>query len=133
LEPIRQEWLDAIVKFQHDPERPQGEAAWSPPLDLASADELRAIQSAKLPLAVRFAYQSIPFYRRKFDRIGLEPGDVRGLDDLAKIPITTKQEMADDVAENPVTFPVDCSRPANVTRKGAVIDEMRERRLRERR
>ena len=101
LEPIRQEWLDAIVKFQRDPERPQGEAAWSPALDLASADELRAIQSAKLPLAVRFAYQSIPFYRRKFDRIGLEPGDVRGLDDLAKIPITTKQEMADDVAENP--------------------------------
>ena len=101
LEPIRQEWLDAIVKFQRDPERPQGEAAWSPALDLASADELSAIQSAKLPLAVRFAYQSIPFYRRKFDRIGLEPGDVRGLDDLAKIPITTKQEMADDVAENP--------------------------------
>jgi phenylacetate-CoA ligase len=101
LEAIRQEWLDAIVHFQRDPERAQSETAWSPALDLASADELRAIQNAKLPLAVRFAYESIPFYRRKFDRIGLEPGDVRGVDDLTKIPITTKQEMADDVAANP--------------------------------
>jgi phenylacetate-CoA ligase len=101
LEAIRQEWLNAIVHFQRDPEHAQSEVAWSPTLDLASADELRAIQSAKLPLAVRFAYECIPFYRRKFDRLGLEPGDIRGFDDLTRIPITTKQEMADDVAENP--------------------------------
>ena len=101
LEAIRQEWLDAVVRFQRDPGRAQSEAAWSPALDLASLDELRAIQSAKLPLAVRFAYECIPFYRRKLDRIGLEPGDVRGLDDLTKIPVTTKQEMAEDLLENP--------------------------------
>lgn len=101
IEPSREAWLNAVRRFQRNPDAPASDAAWSPELDLASADELRAIQSEKLVLAVRFAYDCIPFYRRKLDRIGLEPGDVRGLEDLGKIPITTKQEMADDVAEHP--------------------------------
>jgi phenylacetate-CoA ligase len=101
MEPIRKRWLETIARFQRDAERPAAENAWSPSLDFASTDELRAIQSDKLCEAVRFAYECIPFYRRKLDRIGLEPGDVRGIDDLGKIPVTTKQEMAQDVAENP--------------------------------
>jgi phenylacetate-CoA ligase len=98
---IRNAWLRTIVRFQQDLERPGSVEAWSPALDLASADELRAIQGEKLAVAVRFAYGCIPFYRRKFDAIGLEPADIRGLDDLAKIPVTTKWEMAEDVAANP--------------------------------
>ncbi len=101
MEPARQEGLAAITRFQRDAERPAGEAAWSPALDFASPDELRSIQSEKLRAAVRFAYECIPFYRRKFDRIGLQPADVRGLDDLPKIPITTKQEMAEDLEAHP--------------------------------
>jgi len=100
MEPIRKRWLETITRFQRDAERPAAENAWSPSLDFASADELHAIQSEKLGVAVRFAYECIPFYRRKLDRVGLEPEDVRGLDDLGKIPVTTKQEMAQDVAEN---------------------------------
>ena len=98
---IRNAWLGTIVRFQQDLERPGSADAWSPALDFASADEIRSIQSEKLVVAVRFVYECIPFYRRKFDAIGLEPGDIRGLDDLVKIPVTTKQEMAEDVAANP--------------------------------
>ncbi|HUE38506.1 MAG TPA: AMP-binding protein [Candidatus Binatia bacterium] len=101
MEPIRKRWLEAIARFQRDMDRPGGEDAWSPSLDFASADELHAIQSEKLREAVHFAYACIPFYRRKLDAIGLEPGDIRGIDDLTRIPVTTKQEMAEDVAANP--------------------------------
>lgn len=50
---------------------------------------------------MRFAYHCIPFYRRKFDRIGLQPEDIRSVEDLRRIPMTTKQEMAEDTAANP--------------------------------
>ena len=101
MEAIREQWLATVVECQRDAERPASDEAWSPALDFASADELRALQSKKLVVAVRFAYECIPFYRRKFAAIGLEPGDIRGIDDLAKIPITTKQEMAADVEAHP--------------------------------
>ena len=51
-------------------------------------------------MAVRFAYEYIPFYRRKFDAIGLNSGDIHSVDDLALIPVTTKLEMAEDLAEH---------------------------------
>ena len=101
MEPMRKRWLDTITRFQRDADRPGSADAWSPALDFASTDELCAIQSEKLAAAVRFAYEQIPFYRRKLDHAGLRPQDVRGIDDLAAIPITTKQEMADDLAAHP--------------------------------
>src|SRR5258706_15311844 len=101
MEIVREQWLATVAGFQRDTERPASADAWSTALDFASADKLRAIQSAKLPVAVRFAYECIPFYRKKFDKLGLEPGDIRDIDDLARIPITTKQEMADDVEAHP--------------------------------
>jgi phenylacetate-CoA ligase len=97
---IRAEWLATIQRYQLSPHRPDNDRFWCSRLDTASQDELRAMQSEKLRVAVRYAYECIPFYRRKFDRIGLSPGDIRSLDDLHLIPVTTKQEMADDLAEH---------------------------------
>jgi phenylacetate-CoA ligase len=95
---VRQEWLDTIDRHRSMPDGPAGGDLWAPRLDAASRDELRAIQDDKLRVAVRYAYERIPFYRRKFDRAGLEPGDVRSVDDLGRIPVTTKHEMAEDLA-----------------------------------
>jgi phenylacetate-CoA ligase len=97
---IREEWIAMLEKFRLSPDRPDNERFWCTRLDTASRGELRAIQGEKLRVAVRYAYECIPFYRRKFDRIGLKPGDIRSVDDLPLIPITTKQEMADDLAEH---------------------------------
>ena len=97
---IRAEWLATIQQYRFSPDRPDNDQFWCARLDTVSPEELRAIQSDKLRVAVRYAYECIPFYRRKFDRIGLHPGDIRSVDDLSLIPITTKQEMADDLAEH---------------------------------
>ncbi|HZD00569.1 MAG TPA: AMP-binding protein [Actinomycetes bacterium] len=94
-------WRRAIWREVRDPSRPGSPLYWSPSLERASRDELREIQSRKLRAAVRFARARIPFYRRRFAAAGLEPGDVRSVEDLARIPVTTKQDMAGDLAEHP--------------------------------
>jgi phenylacetate-CoA ligase len=94
-------WREAIRRHVRNPDRPGSADYWSPTLETASHDELHEIQSQKLPAAVRFAYARIPFYRRRFQAAGLEPDDVRSLDDLRAIPIVTKQEMTEDLEANP--------------------------------
>lgn len=42
---------------------------------------------------VRHAYQQVPFYRRRFDQAGVRPEDIKGLDDLPNIPVTTKRDL----------------------------------------
>jgi phenylacetate-CoA ligase len=101
VDDIRTQWLATLEHYRRNPERPASEAYWSPSLDTASSDELREMQGEKLRVAVHYAYACIPFYRRKFDRIGLAPGDIQSVDDLGRIPVTTKQEMAEDLAANP--------------------------------
>ena len=98
---VRAEWFQTLERYRRNPTAPDSEPYWSTSLATASRDELHAIQSDKLRVAVRYVYECIPFYRRKFDRIGLLPSDIKSVDDLSKIPITTKQEMALDVASSP--------------------------------
>ncbi len=100
-ERVRDEWLQTIGRYRPALRHADSQRYWAAALDCASRDELAAIQSAKLRAAVRYAYECIPFYRREFDRIGLKPADIGGLDDLQRLPVTTKQEMAADLAEHP--------------------------------
>ena len=97
----RETWLATLDKFRYDPDRAATAEMWSPRLDAASRDELNAIQSEKLSAAVPFLYENSPFYRRRFDRLGLLPSDFRGTDDLQKWPVVDKTEMMADAAEHP--------------------------------
>jgi phenylacetate-CoA ligase len=99
---IRAEWLATLERHRGGNwMQPESEQFWAVRLDTASPDELRAIQSEKLRVVIRYTYECIPFYRRRFDAVGLKPGDIASVADLQKIPLTTKQEMADDIANNP--------------------------------
>jgi phenylacetate-CoA ligase len=62
---------------------------------------MREIQSRRLVGAVAWMYGRSRLFRSKCEAIGLEPGDVRGIDDLPKLPITTKDDMTRDLAEHP--------------------------------
>src|ERR1700733_13253356 len=64
----------------------------SDPIETASTDELRALQLTRLKTAVSRAAQ-VPHYQKKFAAAGIQPGDVRSLDDLAKLPFTTKEDL----------------------------------------
>lgn len=97
----RTRWLEILARFKRDPEMPAARDHWSPSLDCASRDELTAIQNAKLQAAVPFLYENSDFYRRRFDRLGLTPDDIRTIDDLPKFPVVDKREMMEDAAAHP--------------------------------
>jgi phenylacetate-CoA ligase len=62
------------------------------PIERASADELRALQFKRLRAQVARA-QGVPHYNKKFAAAGVDPGDLKSLDDLAKFPFTTKDDL----------------------------------------
>lgn len=100
-EQTRRKWLETLERYRHDFDAPGSEDYWSPGLDCAPRDELRGIQDAKLEVLTPFLYENSEFYRRRFDKLGLTPDDIRTVDDLAKWPPIDKMEMAEDLMANP--------------------------------
>ena len=68
---------------------------FSPEIETASRDYLHAVQSARLIKTVKRCYENIPFYKAKFDEIGLKPEDIHSIDDISKLPFTVKQDLRD--------------------------------------
>lgn len=58
-----------------------------------SRKQLEALQLKKLKKIVIHAYEYVPYYRKLFDGVNLKPKDIQTLDDLKKIPITTKKTL----------------------------------------
>ena len=66
------------------------------PIEVASRDELQALQLERLKGSLRHAYENVAHYRVKFDKAGIHPGDLKSLADLAKFPFTTKADLRDN-------------------------------------
>jgi phenylacetate-CoA ligase len=73
-----------------------------PEIETASPETLRSLQAERLREQVAHAYANSPFYRRKLDAAGVKPAEIRTLDDLARLPFTTKDELKQDQAEHPL-------------------------------
>lgn len=65
-------------------------------IEQMSRDEMTALQTERLVKAVAYAYERVPLYKERFDEIGLKPGDIKGLDDITKIPFTVKTDLRDN-------------------------------------
>ncbi|HLH51237.1 MAG TPA: phenylacetate--CoA ligase PaaK [Roseiarcus sp.] len=63
------------------------------PIEKASLDEIRALQLTRLKEVLRRVYDRVPAYRKKFDAAGAHPDDLASLDDIAKFPFTTKDDL----------------------------------------
>ena len=50
-------------------------------------ERVRRLQTRRLQSTVRHAYETVPFYRRTMDELGLQPGDFQSVADLAKLPL----------------------------------------------
>jgi phenylacetate-coenzyme A ligase PaaK-like adenylate-forming protein len=67
-----------------------------------SRDDLESIQEKKVIDQVNFAYANSPFYKRKFDEVGIEPEDIKSMDDFfEKVPFSSKQELIDSQIAHP--------------------------------
>lgn len=69
---------------------------WNETKECMSRDQIYNLQSARLRKMVKRVYHNVAFYRKKMQELGLEPGDINGLEDLHKLPFTTKQDLRDN-------------------------------------
>lgn len=69
---------------------------WNETKECMSRDEKLTLQSARLRKMVDRVYHNVEFYRKKMQQMGIEPGDIRGIEDLNKLPFTTKNDLRDN-------------------------------------
>ena len=63
------------------------------PIEIASRDEIEALQLDRLKWSLRHAYENVPMYRKRFDERGVHPDDLTTLSDLANFPFTVKDDL----------------------------------------
>ena len=69
---------------------------WDEKIETMSREEMKELQGARLRHTVERVYHNVPFYRNKMHEIGIEPGDIQTIEDLSKLPFTTKQDLRDN-------------------------------------
>ena len=69
---------------------------WNESVECMDREQLREIQSRRLVKMAEYVYHNTPFYRKKFQEMGLEPGDIKGIDDIVKLPFTNKLDLRDN-------------------------------------
>ncbi|MEZ0535820.1 phenylacetate--CoA ligase family protein [Caldicellulosiruptoraceae bacterium PP1] len=68
---------------------------WNEPVECADRERLNQIKTMRLIDTVKRVYFNVPHYRNKMQDYGLVPEDIKSLDDLKKLPFTTKQDLRD--------------------------------------
>ena len=68
---------------------------FQPDIETMPAEQLRQLQLERMQWSVQHAYDNVEFYRSSFKEAGVEPGDLKSLDDLASFPFVVKQDMRD--------------------------------------
>jgi len=69
---------------------------WNESRECMSRDEMANMQSKRLVKLVDRVYHNVEFYRKKMQELGLEPGDIRSIEDITKLPYTTKDDLRDN-------------------------------------
>jgi phenylacetate-CoA ligase len=77
------------------------------PIELASRDEIAALQLQRLQWTVRHAYDNVQHYWKKFDDAGVHPDDLKTLSDIAKFPFTEKKDLRDTYPFGLFAVPMD--------------------------
>jgi phenylacetate-CoA ligase len=68
---------------------------WDPHIERMPLQDLRSLQEDRLKSIVRYVYDHSAFYRQRFKSAGVEPGDIKSLDDLHRLPFTRKTDLRD--------------------------------------
>ncbi|MGG3923585.1 phenylacetate--CoA ligase, partial [Geobacillus thermodenitrificans] len=62
-------------------------------IERAERSELEGLQLSRLRATAERVYERVPFYRERFDEAGVKPEDIRTLDDVRRLPFTTKSDL----------------------------------------
>ena len=69
---------------------------WNPNKECMSRDEMSALQGKRLHKIVEYVYHNVPFYRNKLQAMDIRPDDIQTIEDIKKLPFTTKQDLRDN-------------------------------------
>lgn len=70
-------------------------------------EQLKSLQSERLCAMAKRVYEKVPFYKAKFDELGLKPEDIKSIDDITKLPFTNKQDLRDNYPFGLFAVPMD--------------------------
>jgi len=90
-----------MVSYVSDSAADAAHQPWWSPVEALDADAVRALQQSRLQAQVAYLRERSPFYQRKFAAAGLGADAVRTLEDLQRVPFTTKQELRDSLQAAP--------------------------------
>jgi phenylacetate-CoA ligase len=68
---------------------------WNEKYECMSRDEMKVLQGERLQKTVKRVYENVDFYKKKMMDMGVEPGDIKTIEDLNKLPFTYKQDLRD--------------------------------------
>src|SRR3954466_15546556 len=77
------------------------------PIEIASRDEIAALQLRRMKWSLKHAYENVAHYRKSFDAKGVHPDDLKQLSDLEKFPFTTKQDLRANYPYGMFAVPMD--------------------------
>ena len=69
---------------------------WNPNKECMSREQMRELQGKRLQKLVQYVYHNVPFYRNKMQAMNVSPEDIVTIDDIVKLPFTTKQDLRDN-------------------------------------
>ena len=79
---------------------------WNEKMECLDRGQMKAVQSDRLKETVQRIYHNVPAYRKKMQEAGLTPDDIRSVDDLSKLPFTTKEDLRDNYPFGMFTVPM---------------------------
>ena len=79
----------------------------NPEMECMSREDMRKLQSERLVATVKRCYEKVPFYKRKMDEMGVKPEDIKSIDDVTKLPFTTKHDLRDEYPFGLQAVPMD--------------------------
>ena len=80
---------------------------WNEPIETMPRTELDALQGQRLVQLAAYLYERVPFYKQKFDEMGIQPDDIKGVHDLPKLPFTKKTDLRDNYPFGLFAVPMD--------------------------
>ena len=68
---------------------------WNEKMECMSRQDMKKLQSERLVKLVKYVYDNVEFYRNRMDEYGVKPEDIHSIDDITKLPYTTKNDLRD--------------------------------------
>ena len=84
---------------------------FQPEIETMPVDEIKNMQSEKIVRQVKHVYDNVPYYKEQMDKMGVKPSDIHGIEDIKKLPFTSKSDLRDTYPYGFLAAPLsDCVR-----------------------